>query len=208
MTARKGKHRRIARGPFRRVRRFVIVQPVSREEDATWLPAYPQSQCQDPAAPLMETIQGTRIEPLVRMSRGEDPRNQDRHLMIARTISRIFARLSRPRSTGNAAARLDRWPALCASRRASPKYRASTAHPKPTSQSGAFNRPTPTPQRPPSHCRATLKSHSAAPPRLNSRGFLPWRLSDDGPRCKWKCRNGAVIRNPSQKRTVLDLLSW
>jgi len=38
VTARKGKHRRIARGLFRWVRRFVIVQPVSREEDATWLP--------------------------------------------------------------------------------------------------------------------------------------------------------------------------
>jgi hypothetical protein len=38
MTARKGKHCRIAWGPFRRVRRFVIVHPLSREEDATWLP--------------------------------------------------------------------------------------------------------------------------------------------------------------------------
>src|SRR5262245_52161293 len=36
--------------------------------------SYPQSQCQDPVALLMETIQGTRIEPLVPMSRGDDPR--------------------------------------------------------------------------------------------------------------------------------------
>ena len=25
--------------------------------------------------------------------------------------------------------------------------------------------------------------------------------ADDGPRCKWKCRDAAVIRNPTQKLT-------
>src|SRR4029077_17515080 len=33
------------------------------KEDATWLPVYPRSQYQGPVALLMETIQGTRIEP-------------------------------------------------------------------------------------------------------------------------------------------------
>ena len=78
--------------------------------------------------------------------------------MIARTISRIFARLSRRSSTGNAAAPPDRCPALPTSLRAAPKYRVSTVHSKPTSQSGALNHTLPTPQRPPSNDRGPLKS--------------------------------------------------
>jgi hypothetical protein len=34
-----------------------------------------------------------------------------------------------------------------------------------------------------------------------SRGFLPWRLSDDGPGACRVAHNGAVVRNPSQKET-------
>jgi hypothetical protein len=78
--------------------------------------------------------------------------------MIANTISRIIARVSRRSSTSNAAAPPDRCPALPMSLRASPKYRVSTAHSKPTSQSGALNHTMPAPQRPPSNRRAPLKS--------------------------------------------------
>jgi hypothetical protein len=35
-----------------------------------------------------------------------------------------------------------------------------------------------------------------------SRGFLPWRLSDDGPSARGQSREGAVIRNPSQERPL------
>jgi hypothetical protein len=38
-------------------------------------------------------------------------------------------------------------------------------------------------------------------PRPISRGFLPWRLSDDGPGAKPLRQHGAVIRNPSHFRT-------
>jgi len=78
--------------------------------------------------------------------------------MIARTISRIITRVSRRPSTGNAAARPDRWPAMRTSVRASPKYRVSTAHSKPTTQSGVLNHTMPAPQRPPSNRHAPLKS--------------------------------------------------
>jgi hypothetical protein len=37
--------------------------------------------------------------------------------------------------------------------------------------------------------------------RIPHRGFLPWRLSDDGPGARGIVREGAVIRNPSQQRT-------
>ena len=33
--------------------------------------------------------------------------------------------------------------------------------------------------------------------RTTSRGFLPWRLSDDGPGARGSVSHGAVIRNPS-----------
>src|SRR5262249_41384120 len=52
-------------------------------------------------------------------------RNQDRHLMIASTISRIIARVSCWSSTGNATARPNRSTALPMSLGASPKYRDS-----------------------------------------------------------------------------------
>jgi hypothetical protein len=78
--------------------------------------------------------------------------------MSATTISRIIACVSRQSSTGNAAARLDRCPALRTSLCALLKYCVSTARPKPTSQSGALDYPTPAPQRPLSNRRATLKS--------------------------------------------------
>jgi hypothetical protein len=78
--------------------------------------------------------------------------------MIAHTISRITAPVSRRSSTGNAAARPDRCPAPRMSLRASPKYRVSTAHSKPTSQSGALNNTMPAPQRSLSNSPAPLKS--------------------------------------------------
>jgi hypothetical protein len=78
--------------------------------------------------------------------------------MIAHTISRIIARVSRRSSTGNAAAQPDRCPAPRMSLRASPKYRVSTAHSKPPSQSGALNHARHAPQRPLSNRRAPLKS--------------------------------------------------
>src|SRR5262245_5026901 len=34
-----------------------------------------------------------------------------------------------------------------------------------------------------------------------SRGFLPWRLSDDGPRRRGSHHHGTVIRNPAHLRT-------
>ena len=78
--------------------------------------------------------------------------------MIARTISRIIAPVSRRSSTGNVAAQPDRRPVQRTSMRASPKYCVSTDHSKPTSQSGALNQTTPTAQRPLSNRRAPLKS--------------------------------------------------
>lgn len=64
----------------------------------------------------------------------------------------------------------------------------------------------------PSCCRATAAScgHSVHYSQIPiagtaarapiSRGFLPWRLSDDGPAACRGAHNGAVIRNPSQDR--------
>jgi hypothetical protein len=34
------------------------------------------------------------------------------------------------------------------------------------------------------------------------RGFLPWRLSDDGPGASRRAHNGAVVRNPSHDPTL------
>jgi hypothetical protein len=42
----------------------------------------------------------------------------------------------------------------------------------------------------------------AAPLRPTSRGFLPWRLSDDGPGARGQTPDGAVVRNPSHKRPL------
>jgi len=39
------------------------------------------------------------------------------------------------------------------------------------------------------------------PPRISSRGFLPWRFSDAGPGNRWRRRHGAGTRKPSQYRT-------
>ena len=52
-------------------------------------------------------------------------------------------------------------------------------------------------------CRAQIPIAPAARPRATSRGFLPWRLSDAGPkpRCPRPRPSSAGIRNPSQKRT-------
>jgi hypothetical protein len=45
----------------------------------------------------------------------------------------------------------------------------------------------------------------AAPPICQiSRGFLPWRRSDDGPGANPRCLYRAVIRNPSQKLPSLQ----
>jgi hypothetical protein len=78
--------------------------------------------------------------------------------MIASTISRIIARVSRWSSTGNAAARPDRCPAPPMSLGPSPKYRDSIACSKPISQSGALNHTIHAPHRLPSNRRATIKS--------------------------------------------------
>src|SRR5882724_409873 len=37
-----------------------------------------------------------------------------------------------------------------------------------------------------------------------SRGFLPWRFADAGPRCAPRHLHGAGIRKPSHKRSLLD----
>ena len=66
--------------------------------------------------------------------------------------------LPRWSSTGNAAARPGGCPALRMSLRAAPKYRDSTAHSKPISQSGALNDTIPAPQPPLSNRRAAVKS--------------------------------------------------
>jgi hypothetical protein len=78
--------------------------------------------------------------------------------MIAITISRIIARVSRWSSTGNAAARPDRSPAPPMSLDASPKYRDSAARSKPINQSGALNHAIPAPQRRLSNHSALVKS--------------------------------------------------
>jgi hypothetical protein len=85
-------------------------------------------------------------------------RNQHRHLMIANTISRIIARVPRRSSTGDAAARLSRCPALHLTQRASPKHNDSTAHSKPITRSGAHNNIISAPQRLLPARRAAIKS--------------------------------------------------
>jgi hypothetical protein len=52
--------------------------------------------------------------------------------------------------------------------------------------------------QPPRHTQIPIARHRLT---STSRGFLPWRLSDDGPRRKLQRLVGAVIRNPSQDRT-------
>jgi hypothetical protein len=41
-----------------------------------------------------------------------------------------------------------------------------------------------------------------------SRGFVPWRLSDDGPAAARITHSGAVVRNPSHKRTWRRGRAW
>jgi hypothetical protein len=77
--------------------------------------------------------------------------------MIANTISRIIARVSRWSATGDAAVRPDESPPLPISLDASPKYRDSIAHSKPIGQSGA-NHTTTAPQRSLPNRRAGAKS--------------------------------------------------
>ena len=120
--------------------------------------------------------------------------------MSASTISRIIACIPRWSSPGHAAAWLRRCQALHLRPRASPKHNDGSAHSKPITRSGAT---TTSFLRlngfcPPATPRSNRHSarHCLTP---TSRGFFPWRLSDDGPRCKWKRLHGAVIRNPSHE---------
>ena len=69
--------------------------------------------------------------------------------------------------------------------------------PKPINRTGRRNQLRNIANQPPLSLARRLNSHSARDNSCStSRGFLPWRLSDDGPRCKWKSRDGAVMRNP------------
>jgi hypothetical protein len=78
--------------------------------------------------------------------------------MIANTVSRIIARVSRWSLTGNASARPDWPPAPPISTGTSLKYRDSTAHPKPISQSDALDHTITAPHRSLSNRSATAKS--------------------------------------------------
>jgi len=78
--------------------------------------------------------------------------------MSASTISRIIACVPRWSSTGDAAVRLRRCPALHLSQRASPKHSDGTAHSKPITRSGAHNNIIPAPQRLLPTRHATIKS--------------------------------------------------
>jgi hypothetical protein len=78
--------------------------------------------------------------------------------MIASTIPRIVARVSRWSSTGNAAARPDRSRAPLMSLGASPKYRDGAALSNPITQSGVRNHKGITHRRLLPARRATVKS--------------------------------------------------
>ena len=78
--------------------------------------------------------------------------------MIANTVSCIIARVLRWSSTGSAAARPERCPALPTSLGALPKYSNSAARSKSINQSGALNHTIPAPQRRLSNHRALVKS--------------------------------------------------
>jgi len=127
-------------------------------------------------------------------------RSQDRHLMIVNS-SRTSAHFPRWSLTSNAAAQPDRCPALHLRRPASPKRSASTAHSKPITQSGAHNQLIPAPHRL-LHTRPVPSNRHSAQhcPLSTSRGFLLWRLSDDGPGA---CRTAAMGRRP-KPFTVAD----
>ena len=66
-------------------------------------------------------------------------------------------------------------------------------------------------RQPPTAPTSNLHSARRNPPRIPSRGFLHWRLSDAGPkpRCSPRRPSSAGIRNPSQlairKRTQFDV---
>ena len=78
--------------------------------------------------------------------------------MSAHTISRIIARVSGRSSTGDAAARLRRGPALHLRQLASPKHSLGTAYSASTTRSGANNNVIPAPQRPLPVNHAPIKS--------------------------------------------------
>jgi len=67
--------------------------------------------------------------------------------MSASTISRIIAYVPRGSSTGDAAARLSRCPALHSRQRASPKHSNGTTHSKPITRSSTHNHIILAPQR-------------------------------------------------------------
>jgi hypothetical protein len=85
-------------------------------------------------------------------------RNQDRYLMIANTISRIIVSVSRRSSTGNAAARPDRRPALHVTLNVSLRHGVSAALSNPITRSGARNHKVLAHRRLLLDRRATIKS--------------------------------------------------
>ena len=78
--------------------------------------------------------------------------------MIANTISRIIARVSRQSSTGNATARPDRCLTPHSRLYAASKYNASAAHAKSVTQSGTRNRMILAPRRLQPTPRTAIKS--------------------------------------------------
>jgi hypothetical protein len=84
----------------------------------------------------------------------------------------------------------------------------SRSDPRPSSHHAARTSPASPPANLPRRSPSDQTSNSprpnlhSAPHRLraHSRGFLPWRLSDAGPRARGSVRHGAGIRNPSQSR--------
>ena len=90
------------------------------------------------------------------------------------------------------------------------QIRSSSARSSPASNNNGSNqRPSLNPKRPNRYrattvdCRRSVRysqipiaRHRCSGPI--SRGFLPWRLSDDGPAACRRAHNGAVVRNPSQ----------
>jgi hypothetical protein len=130
-------------------------------------------------------------------------RNQDRYVMSASANSRTRTteRLPRWSPTGHGG------PPPHAPRHRIPR-RARTPHPssrvlnqtRSVTPVAEINRPTrPAALLPPLRSnQIAIDKRARRPSSSTSRGFLPWRLSDDGPRARGIVRERAVIRNPSQ----------
>ena len=121
-------------------------------------------------------------------------RDQDRYLMSANMILPVIAHIPSRSTTGNATVWPDGCPPSHSRPHAAPKHGLRPASSKRASQTSDHNHVSPVPRRLRESARSAPNPHCATPPISTSRGFLLWRLSDDG-----RGASGTVHTGPSSE---------